>query len=361
MSQRELDNEHDDVFPVVRVSEINAEPVSQKWLIEDLWTASSVGWVAGQPKSFKSWTALEMAVSVASGTPCLGRFKVHDCAKVLIYLAEDSLAAVRERLGALSKRHDLAIDDLDIDVITVSSMRLDLSRDQIRLQKTVRALSPRLLILDPLVRIHGADENSSAEISSLLAYLRRLQREFDVSLVVVHHVRKSSSPSQAPGQGLRGSGDLHAWSDSALYLRRKGDDVVVTVEHRSAPTPSPFALRLVADAGPPHLEIVDVSTAAAANEQPVEERVLEVLKDSAPLTRSVLREKVSVRNERLAQALEQLLEGGSIERTSDGWKLSASSRSVPAIGMNGNGTIDRPLAASKWDDVDVDKVPFEKN
>ena len=360
MMERELDGEHD-LFPVVRVWEIDAEPVSQDWLIEDLWTASSVGWVAGQPKSFKSWTALEMAVSVASGTPCLGRFKVHHRGKVLLYLAEDSLRAVRERLEALAKRHGLTIGDLDIDVITAPSMRLDLGRDQVRLQKTVRALSPRLLVLDPLVRIHRADENSSAEISSLLAYLRSLQREFDVSIVVVHHVRKSAAPSHAAGQGLRGSGDLHAWSDCASYLRRKGEDVLVTVEHRSAPTPPTFAVRLVGEEGPPHLEIVEVSTAGAASEQPVEERVLEVLKESAPLRRSVLREKLSVRNERLGQALEGLLEGGAVESTSEGWSLSASPRSVPPIGMNGNGTIDRPPATGKWDDDGEDKVPLEKN
>jgi hypothetical protein len=361
MIEHELDGESDR-FPVVRISEINAEPVSQSWLIEDLWTASSVGWVAGQPKSFKSWTALEMAVSVASGTPCLGRFKVQDRGKVLIYLAEDSLRAVRERLEALSKRHRLAIGDLDIDVITASRMRLDLGRDQIRLQKTVRALSPRLLVLDPLVRIHGADENSSAEISSLLAYLRALQREFDVSIVVVHHVRKSAAPSQSAGQGLRGSGDLHAWSDCASYLRRKGDDVIVTVEHRSARAPSPFAVRLVVgEGGHPHLEIIDLVAAGAERQRSVEERLREVLEESAPLSRSALREMLSVRNERLGQALEELLKAGTIERTSEGWKLSDSQRSVPPVGMNGNGTIHLPPSGPKWDDDDADGVLLEAN
>ena len=302
-----------------------------------------------------------MAVSVASGTPCLGRFKVRDRGKVLIYLAEDSLAAVRERLDALSKHHGLVIDDLDIDVITASSMRLDLGRDQVRLQKTVRALSPRLLILDPLVRIHGADENSSAEISRLLAYLRQLQREFGVSLVVVHHVRKSASPSQAAGQGLRGSGDLHAWSDAALYLKRKGEDVLVTVEHRSAPAPSSFALRLLDDDGAPYLGIVEVSAAGAANKPSVEERVLERLEGSVPLTRSALRGKISVRNERLGEALERLEEDGSIERTSEGWQISGLGRSVPPIGMNGNGTMERPPGAEEHDDLEVEGVPFERN
>lgn len=340
MSDRGLGNTSaHDLFAVVRASEIRAEPVSESWLIEDLWTASSVGWVAGPPKSFKSWTALEIAVSVASGSPCLGRFRVHDRGKVLLYLAEDSLAAVRERIDALAAAHGLEIENLDIDVITTSSMRLDLGRDQVRLQKTVRALSPRLLILDPLVRIHGADENSSAEISRLLGYLRGLQREFGVSILVVHHVRKSSAPQQAAGQGLRGSGDLHAWSDAALYLRRKGEDVVVTVEHRSAKAPSRFALRLVTANRPPRLEIVDTQIAGVAAAESVEERVLEVLERSPPLTRSALRQKVGVRNERLGEALEHLTETGSITRGAEGWQLDDEDRSVPLIGMSGNGTV----------------------
>jgi hypothetical protein len=53
-----------DEKPVVSAAQIASEPLSDNWLIEDLWTAAAVGWVAGQPKSLKSWTALEMAVSV---------------------------------------------------------------------------------------------------------------------------------------------------------------------------------------------------------------------------------------------------------------------------------------------------------
>lgn len=357
MIAHQRDGEHDR-FPVVRVSEIDAVAVSQNWLIEELWTASSVGWVAGLPKSLKSWTALEMAVSVASGTPCLGRFKVHDRGNVLVYLAEDSLRAVRERLDALAQRHGLAIGELEIDVITASSMRLDLGRDQLRLEKTVRALSPRMLVLDPLVRIHRADENSSAEISSLLAYLRGLQRQLNVSVVVVHHVRKNLTPSQATGQGLRGSGDLHAWSDCASYLRRKGDNIVVTIEHRSAPTPTPFSLRLVCEHGPPHLEIVELGP-TAPDALPVEDSVLRALQEAGTLTRSALRQRLSVRNERLGRALERLLEDGVIERTSDGWTLT--DRSVPPVGMNGNGTIASPPETSELSSDDVDPLPFERN
>jgi hypothetical protein len=331
-----------ELFPVVRACQIERETVSESWLIEDLWTRSAVGWVAGQPKSLKSWTALEMAVSVSSGTPCLRRYKVQERGAALVYLAEDSLPAVRERLEALSSQRALPLDALDLHVITAGSMRLDRSRDQLRLQKTARLLAPRLLVLDPLIRIHRADENSSGEVSGLLAYLRELQRELDLAVVVVHHVRKNAGSSQTVGQALRGSSDLHAWSDSALYLRRKGDDVLVTIEHRSAPAPAPITLRLADGSGPPRLQLLEGEKNAPGKHVSVEERIFQCLKEASPLTRSGLRERLSMRNERLSRALERLQEARLIERTTDGWQLSPTpdpDRSpFPSIGMNGNGT-----------------------
>jgi hypothetical protein len=345
-----VDTPQDDIFPVVRAGDINHEPVSQSWLIEDLWTASSVGWVAGSPKSLKSWVALEMAVSVASGSACLGRYQVPRPGRVLVYLAEDSLAAVRERLEALVHRREVSMDDLDVHIVTVSRMRLDLGRDQVRLRKTLRAYAPRLLVLDPLVRLHRADENSSADISALLAYLRELQRELDLSVLVVHHSRKNGATG-SQGQGLRGSGDLWAWSDSALYLKRKSDEVALTIEHRAAPAPAGVTLRLASEEdGPPRLEIIAGTRHSGGPPVALEERVLQALGEAAtPTTRGSLREKLAVKNERLGRALRRLHRDGVVKRTARGWSISATTfndvqdRSpLNPIGFEGNGTIDDP-------------------
>ena len=336
-----------DIFPVVRAGEIAAEPVSESWLIQDLWTASAVGWVAGAPKSLKSWLSLEMAVSVATGTDCLDRYPVRDRGPVLVYLAEDSLAAVRERLAALVYWRNRSLETLDVHVVTASRMRLDLGRDQVRLQKTVRAYSPRLLVLDPLVRLHRADENSSAEVSALLAYLRALQRELDLSVLVVHHSRKNGATG-SQGQGLRGSGDLWAWSDSALYLKRRGDHVALSVEHRSAPTPQGTTLRLETEAGlPPRLRVSRDASDSASVLPALEDRILDALRENAaPMTRGALRETLAVKNDRLGTVLLRLERDRVLERTSAGWGLVAPAadshddRSPPdPIGVSGNGTV----------------------
>ena len=59
------------------------------------------------------------------------------------------------------------------------------------------------------------------------------------------HASTGNREDQHLGQSLRGSSDLHAWTDSACYLVRRPDDrLQLTVEHRSAPAPDPLLLRL---------------------------------------------------------------------------------------------------------------------
>ena len=89
-------------FPVQRASELSTAGPQTQWLIEDLWTEQAVGILGGEPKCFKSFLALDMAVSVASGTPCLRTFPAKRSGSVLLFPAEDSLAVVRQRLEGIS-------------------------------------------------------------------------------------------------------------------------------------------------------------------------------------------------------------------------------------------------------------------
>ena len=211
------------------------------------------------PSRAKTWPGLDLVLSVATGTPCLGKYAVPEPGSILVYLAEDALCAVRERIGGMARHRGLDLDEVLIYVITGPVLRLDHDRDRTRLWETARRLRPRLLVLDPLVRLHGIDENHAGDIAELLGYLRSLQRQLGLAVLLVHYTRKNTAEGVAAGQGLRGSGDIQAFGDSNLYLQRTKDHLILSSEHRAAPASAAVSLELVAtDARTTHLEVIAV-------------------------------------------------------------------------------------------------------
>jgi hypothetical protein len=313
---------------VVRAGALPCLVDQQPWLIRDIWSSVAVGFIGGQPKCAKTWFALDIAVSVASGTDCLGQFPVFEPGPVLAYLAEDALPQVRKRLEALCAHRRLSLDGLDLHLVDAPVIRLDSDDDRARLSEVVGRLRPRLLILDPLVRLHALDENSSAEISALLGWLRGLSREHHLGIIVVHHMSKRSRANL--GQALRGSSDLHAWSDSSAYLTRQAGQLVLTLEHRSAQARPPLPLKLVAGpADAVYLEpVVDGVTVDAgagdAAPTPLGDRVLHAVRGAAtPLSRVALRNLLRINNTKLGDALSVLEREGRLARTEAGWSIPA--------------------------------------
>lgn len=309
-----------DLLPYCRVHTIE-ERRDAGWLIESLWLRDAAGLIGGQPKCCKSWLGLDAAVSVASGTPCLGRFAVTEKGPTLVYLAEDQVSEVRARVEGICKSRGLDVATLDLTVITASVLRLDDERDRQRLWRTIERTLPRLILLDPLVRLHRLDENNSRDIAGILGFLREIQRHFKTAVILTHHASKRAH--SRPGQGLRGSSDLHAFGDSNLYLARSEDELVLTVEHRSAAAIDKVRLQL--DAGDHvHLRVIGNPVAAAAQEstRTLEEKIVEYLgAEAKPIARNDLRGRLRTNNQRFGQALATLLANGRVAATSNGIAL----------------------------------------
>jgi hypothetical protein len=193
-------------------------------------------------------------------------------------------------------------------VITAPVLRLDRDPDRTRLLETTKRIRPRLLLLDPLVRIHGIDENHAGEVAQLLAYFRSLQRQLDLSVLLVHHTRKNAAGGAAAGQGLRGSSDIHAFGDSNLYLRRTKEHLVLSSEHRAAPASPPVYLELVAtNAETTHLEVI--AELQDGKRRSLEEQVLDLLAQGAAFTRARLRDSRWSRSSELAGSVARPLVG----------------------------------------------------
>ena len=314
-------------FPTRRPADLEDRPPEQEWLVDGLWARQAVGIIGGEPKCGKSFLALDLAVAVAAGVPCLRRFEADQPGPVLLFAAEDAGHVVRARLQGIARAAGTGFEALDIAVIDVPALRLDHRNDRQRLQETIERIEPRLLVLDPLVRLHGVDENAVADIAPILGFLRDLQRRFGTAVLLVHHARKSGAAR--PGQALRGSSELHAWGDSNLYLRRRNRQIVMTVEHRAAPGLHDLEVELADDGEGPALRIRREPGPEHSRGEPPDDagqRILQAIKNAdRPLSQRQIRERAATRPATVAEALHKLIREGRVERVSEGgYRIAAA-------------------------------------
>jgi hypothetical protein len=243
-----------------------------------------------------------------------------------VWISLPSVDVVRQRLAGIALAAGRSLADLDIHVITAPSVRLDVERDRDALVETIAELRPKLLVLDPFVRLHRIDENLSGEVAPLLAYLRELQRRFHVAVVLVHHARKGGAKMRA-GQALRGSSEFHAWGDSNLYLRRHGEQLALSVEHRAAAAITAVSLQLAIDGNAVALAAVEQASATPAvtitTPTTLADKIeAQLVQAGAPLTATALRKLCHIRNATLTTALTDLVAAGRVRKDPTGYVIS---------------------------------------
>lgn len=242
--------------PVQSLWAILANVKQPEWLVANVLTVGACGFIAGQPKNFKSWVALDLALSVSTGLPFLDHFPVRRQGPVLLIQEEDSAPMVKSRVQAVwpSKVADKIRlgsdgelewhppDPRDEPPITAAIRSGVIVSDpswQSWLDEQIAAgwqgTPYALVIVDPLMMVAGeVDENRSQEMTTkIFRPLKTLAEKHKCAIIVVHHMRKGD-PTK-PGRGgqlMLGSTANHAWAEDSLYLRF-GRGGVVVVERES--------------------------------------------------------------------------------------------------------------------------------
>jgi hypothetical protein len=92
----------------VRLSTLLGREVPQsEWCVERIWEHRGWGFIAGEPKTYKSTFTCDLAVSLATGTPFLGHFNVSKPGPVLIVQEENTENIQWARLNRILRGRDL--------------------------------------------------------------------------------------------------------------------------------------------------------------------------------------------------------------------------------------------------------------
>lgn len=170
--------------------------------------------IGGKPKSRKSFLAFNLAISIASGVG-FSIFEVGEPRKVLVFSAEGGYYSNRDRIKKMM---------LNCPKIVHENLGLYFGVNENILEKdSFNAISdeiikykPEVVIIDPLVRFHNAEENSATEMSKLFGKIRGLISKHNISIIIIHHQGKDESK----GGTLRGSSVISGEYDSIIKITK---------------------------------------------------------------------------------------------------------------------------------------------
>ena len=206
------------------------------WLVEGVWSEKAHGVLAGEAKTYKSVISTDLTVSVASGTPFLGHFKIPATGPVLVIQEENDPGEFQDRLRRIAfsrgltghaalEGDSLTIEpDVDLPIHLLNNQGFDLTskEDLAWLRRQCRRLKPALLVLDPFyLMTPGIDENSAAQVGPVLSRLLKMKQNYGVGIQLIHHYRKQNSANPIYGAArMSGTGVFHRWFESAVYVEK---------------------------------------------------------------------------------------------------------------------------------------------
>ncbi len=175
-------------------------------LIEGTLDRGTVAVLGGYTGSLKSFTALAMACSVATGVRWLGRTTT--VTGPVLYIAAEGASGLNTRIAAWEQHHETQVEDLFTLPRPVNLLDPAVADELVEM---VTMDEPALIVVDTLARcLVGGDENSARDVGVAVDVIYRLRDAGGSTVVVVHHAGLDKTR-------LRGSTALESGVDT-VYL-----------------------------------------------------------------------------------------------------------------------------------------------
>ena len=193
------------------------------WLIESVIPAGGLVGLIGPPGVGKTFIALDMALSVATGRLWQG---LPTKKGRVLYISAEGRGGLSKRVAAwladrTAKPSEAKIAWL-LEAIPVhgTSESIDVLIER---QKEELGTFPDLVIIDTLARCFEGDENQQEDMGRFVAGADRLREEFDATVLIVHHTRLD-------GERERGNTAFRGAADTMIFVARepKHHDIVLS-------------------------------------------------------------------------------------------------------------------------------------
>lgn len=220
------------------LSEFGARYFSEtvEWLIPDWYPARSIAFLVSPPAHFKTMLTFDLAISVAGGWPFLGQFPVQHPGPVLVIQQEDDYGDMARRFSRIFAARQpggrpgsgdsddvvsehLAVSQLPpVHIVTERGFTLGIENLR-RLEDKIRAVRPRVVVIDPLYSITSADDFMMRAAKDMMP-LKRLRDAYECGFLIAAHTKKGADLGR---EGLWGSQFLNAFLETGWQIRGRPD------------------------------------------------------------------------------------------------------------------------------------------
>lgn len=199
------------------------EPIAEyDFLVNRLLYDGAVNLISGDPKTFKTYLAIDIALGVVTKTETLGH-PVLKKGKVLFISTEFD---VRNRFVELYRGRGISdksvLDDIITFIYDSSIDTFQWKKDLKFLEDILKEYRPKLLVLDPLSYIFDGDINKNDEVGQFFKELKVLVREYKLSTLLIHHNNRMSESKRM--NNVSGSSAITRFADSIIYLEKFKED-----------------------------------------------------------------------------------------------------------------------------------------
>lgn len=328
-------------FPVLASGDsfVREKVSAPRELIKGIMHAGDTAVLGGGSKTNKTWTLLDIGLSVANGCTWWGR---ESCKAKVIYInLELAPWVLQERLQTIQakKTEITSMDNFFIWNLRGFPTTMKELVDEALITFANHEIG--LVIVDPIYRLYGGmDENNASQMTGVFTELERLAHTTKAAVIFGAHFSKGNQANKEAMDRISGSGAFARFPDVILTLTKNKEDDIYDVEAtlrnlRSIPA---FCVRWKY----PLMEISDIGTPGnlkqMGQKKPIysEKQLLEVLGDKSMRTcdwKTAVINKTSMSDGTFSKLKKDLVDKKSVVEDGGKWKArqadSASSATDP--------------------------------
>jgi hypothetical protein len=181
---------------LMSLEELAAKPPALNWLVDGVAVKGQPLVVGGPTKTLKTSLALDLAVSLATRTPFLGRFPVPRRRRVAVFSGESGKATIYETLTRILEAREEAVESRDL-LCGFRLPKLSRPADRAELRKLLKAEGVEVVVIDPLYRCLLGDRKLSGanlyDVGTALGETADACADAGATLVLVHHTIKAAA------------------------------------------------------------------------------------------------------------------------------------------------------------------------